>query len=125
MGERPVEFKASQYKEQHGLRFVGNQRWGYWDHADWVRFGSVDFGDSGSTSITINYSKGTSPGSRVEIRLGGPEDPVIAEFNPPQSEGWNNPTDITIEFNDFGSSVTGIHDVTSSDMTRVEFGICG
>merc|ERR1712154_246354 len=62
---------------------------GCFDNNDFVSYGPVNFGPSGTTkSIRIEFSKGTQTG-KLEARLGGPEGDLLGVFEPWYTGGFH------------------------------------
>mmetsp|Transcript_614 Transcript_614/g.699 ORF Transcript_614/g.699 Transcript_614/m.699 type:complete len:819 (-) Transcript_614:14-2470(-) len=79
------------------------------DNGDFVTYSNLNFGPSGTTkSMSLEYSKRNSNNGKLELRLDGPEGPLIADFIPRNTGGWGDYVTIDIPLN----LVDGIHDLT-------------
>ena len=109
--ETLAEVDADEYADQSGIRISGGNIVSHFDDGDFVTYGSLNFGPSGTTkSILVSYAKmGSNSGSSMEIRLGdGKMGNLIGELFPSNTGGWSNYKDEYVPIMD----VEGIHDVT-------------
>jgi len=78
------------------------------DHEEWITYGNVFFGPSGTTSkIRVWYGKGCCEGY-VEIRLGNQYGDIIGTFQPQDTGDWDNFEEVDIDIAD----VEGLHHIT-------------
>jgi hypothetical protein len=106
--ETLAEVDADEYADQSGMMISGGNIVSHFDNGDFVTYGSLNFGPSGTTkSMLVSYAKGNS-GSSMEIRLGGETGRLIGELFPSNTGGWSNYKDEYVPIMD----VEGIHDVT-------------
>lgn len=103
-------FLGTDYMEEKGTGFSeGSTTISGFDSGDYLTYGSVTFGSSGTTTgIRINYSKGTHGGS-VELRLGkGTTGTLIGEFYPATTRSWGKYLTAYFDIGD----LSGTHDIT-------------
>ena len=80
-----------------------------WSDKGYASYASVDFGIT-TKGIKVNYAK-VYYGGEMEIRLGGPTGPIIAEFTTAHTGSPNRYITAYIGLLD-GVSVTGVHPLT-------------
>ena len=107
--ETHAEVDADEYIDQSGIGMGSNgELIGWFDNGDFITYGSLNFGPSGTTkSLLVSYAKASS-GSSMEIRLGGKDGTLIGELKPSNTGSWSNYKKEYVPIMD----VEGIHDVT-------------
>ena len=101
-----AEIQATHYFDSKGI--CGDDAVGCFDNTDYITYGPVNFGPSGTTkTIKVLFAKANG-GGRMEVRLGGSTGTLIGEFKPWNTGGWNNYVEGVFTVDD----VEGVHDVT-------------
>jgi len=59
------------------------------DGGDWIRFTNVNLA-AGFTTLQVCYARDSSAPAGVEMRVGDANGPLLATFNPANTNGWNN-----------------------------------
>ncbi|MCI3922865.1 glycoside hydrolase family 43 protein [Paenibacillus sp. TRM 82003] len=75
------------------------------DHGDWIAVSQADFAEGAST-FSASVSSG-SEGGTIELRLDGPEGPIIGALRVPSTNGWDRWMEATTKV----SGAEGVHDV--------------
>ena len=100
---------AIDFLVHEGIRVENGENIVSFDSDDFITYGSINFGQSGTTkSIRLYYAKGNREGAKLEARLGGREGEIIGEYIPLRTQGWNSYKTTYFNIKD----VEGIHDLT-------------
>lgn len=59
------------------------------DGGDWIKFNNVNLG-AGVNTLQVCYARNTTEPAAVEMRLSDPNGPLLATFNPTNTNDWNN-----------------------------------
>jgi len=97
---------AREFETTTRIRVVSDGGIGYFDNGDYLKYSKINYGES-AKSIKITYAKNNS-GGRIEIRKGGVDGEIIAEYSPVSTGGWS--TFVTVQMPIKESS--GIDDLT-------------
>ena len=105
-----AEVDADEYSDAKGIGMGSEGKTVHSiDVGDYITYGSLNFGPSGTTkSLLIRYAKHGTASRSLEIRLGGSTGELIGKFFPSNTGGWSKYVDAYALIKD----VEGIHDVT-------------
>jgi hypothetical protein len=100
---------AIDYDVQSGTQVLVNNVIGWFDNNDYLTYNSLNFGPSGTSKrVQLRYSKGSTNGGKLELRIGGPTGTLIGEYSPWNTFNWSVYRTVYIEIDD----VIGIQDLT-------------
>jgi len=86
----------------------GGQNVGWIGNGDSMRYDGIDFGPVPATKLQVRVASDGGDGGRMEIRLDGPEQPVVGVLNVTDTGGWQDwRTDVVV----LSVPVTGVHTV--------------
>ena len=99
---------AREYSTQSGTTVGSDFGVGWYDNNDFLTYSNINFGSAGTTTgIRLRYAKNNN-GGKVEIRLDGPEGPLLATFTPSHTSGWYMFMEGYVSIN----GVSGVHDLS-------------
>ena len=99
---------AREYSTQSGTTVGSDFGVGWYDNNDFLTYSNINFGSAGTTTgIRLRYAKNNN-GGKVEIRLDGPEGPLLATFTPSRTGGWYTFVEGYVSIN----GVSGVHDLS-------------
>ncbi len=112
-------FEAESYDQSQGITTdydqnrSGGANIGGVQHGEWVKYNSIDFGDSGASHINISYSSSNinneAVAGRVEVILDSLDNqPAAVVSTHTTGSGWGT---YVLEGADIASAITGVHDV--------------
>ena len=78
---------AREFETTTRIRVVSDGGIGYFDNGDYLKYSKINYGQS-AKSIKITYAK-NNRGGRIEIRKGGVDGEIIAEYSPVSTGDWS------------------------------------